>query len=125
MDSELGFSHQRLDVYETAQRLVIGVVRATEAMPRGTLGLRDQARRSALSTVRHITEGANRLTPSDRKSRFVIARGEVAECDSVLDTLTRLALVSESHVRDLRNLCARVSAMLSGLINRESRLLGD
>ena len=120
-----GFAHQRLDAYQIAQQLATEVVRMSRTVPRGFADLRDQVNRSALATVRHIAEGANRLTPADRRARYVIARGEIGECDATLDTLARLDFIPASCAEDLRCLAARVGAMLTGLIQREPPLLAS
>ncbi len=115
------FPHQRLDAYHAAQDLVVACVEVTQVLPRGFAEIRDQARRSALATARHIAEGASRVSPADKRSRFVIARGEVAELDATLETAQRLALVDVVVVGQARQLADRVGAMLTGLIAREAR----
>ncbi len=116
-----GFAHQRLDAYHVAQQLAVGCVRLSQQVPRGFAEIRDQARRSALATVRHIAEGASRTSPADKRARFTVARGEVAELDATLETALRLDLVPPTSVHELRRLTQRVGAMLTGLIQRESR----
>ncbi len=118
-----GFAHQRLDAFYVALELSAGCVRLTRQLPRGFADLRDQARRSALATVRHIAEGADRTSPADKRARFVVARGEVAELDATLSTALALELLPDGPVGDLRCLAARVGAMLTGLIRRQEALL--
>ena len=113
-----GFAHERLDAYHIAQELAVGCVQLTQITPRGFADLRDQARRSALATVRHIAEGASRTSAADKRARFVVARGEVAELDATLETAQRLGILPIAPTRDLRALTARVGAMLTGLIRR-------
>ena len=86
-----GFAHQRLDAYHVALELFAGVEELASRFPRGHRDLRDQVRRAAAATVRHIAEGAVlKLGPPD-------------------------ALAS------LRLSADRVAAMLTGLIRRERR----
>ena len=113
-----GFAHERLDAYRIAQDLAVGCVHLTESTPRGFADLRDQARRSALATVRHIAEGASRTSAADKRARFVVARGEVAELDATLETALRLRILPAAATRELRVLASRVGAMLTGLIRR-------
>ena len=54
-----GFAHQRLDAYHVALELFAGVEDLASRFPRGHRDLRDQLRRAAAATVRHIAEGAN------------------------------------------------------------------
>ena len=105
--------------------LAEGVVRLTKALPRGFSELRSQLQRSALATVRHIAEGASRVGPADKRARFVVARGEVAECDASLETVAALGLAPREHVDRLRHLADRTGAMLTGLVRRESGRLAE
>jgi len=95
------------------------------AMPRGFADLKDQLRRSAAATVRHIAEGAHRIHPRDKAARFVVAKGEVGECDAAL---AMAAVAGLPRQDDLRKLADRIAAMLTGLIRRErarARATGD
>ena len=114
-----GFPHHRLDAYRVAQDLSARCIALTKRMPRGFADLRDQARRSALATVRHIAEGASRTSPADKSARFTVARGEVAELDATLESALRSSLVDAPEAQRLRVLADRVGAMLTGLIRRE------
>ena len=89
-------------------------------LPRGYAELCDQARRSALATVRHIAEGVGRTSAADKRARFTVARGKVVELEATLETAERLQLVNVQSIRQLRRLTDRVGAMLQGLIRRES-----
>jgi four helix bundle protein len=123
--SPSGFAHQRLDAYHVALDLAAAVVRLTRELPRGFPDLRDQLQRSALSVVRQIAEGANRRSPADKRSRFVIALGECAELDASLETAGRLDLADAEQVAALRAAATRVGAMLAGLVARQTRLLRE
>jgi four helix bundle protein len=114
------FAHQRLDVYHIAQEVVRDTEMLLRRLPRGYAELRDQARRSALATVRHIAEGAGRTSAPDKRARFTVARGEVAELEATLETAELLQLVDPQSIREVRRLTDRVGAMLQGLIRRES-----
>ncbi len=114
-----GFPHHRLDAYRVAQELAARCVELTKHMPRGFAEIRDQARRSALATVRHIAEGASRTSPADKSARFTVARGEVAELDATLESALRSSLLDAAETERLRTLADRVGAMLTGLIKRE------
>ena len=117
------FPHSRLEAFRAAMALMDGTVRLTTRLPRGFAELRDQARRSALATVRHIAEGASRVSHADKRSRFTVARGEVAELDATLESALVLDLVNRAEATHLRALADRTGALLSGLIERESRLI--
>lgn len=119
--SKIGcFPYERLDAYHVAQDLVEGCVDITATLPRGFADIRDQARRAALSTVRHIAEGASRSSHADKRARFTIARGEVAELHATLASAIRCRLIDPIEAQRLQVLANRVGAMLTGLIRRES-----
>jgi len=115
------FAHQRLDAYRVALRLFAGVEDLAAKFPRGHADLRDQLRRAAGATVRNIAEGANRAHPADKATRFVVAKGEVGECDACLEMTSVLGLGSRAIVDELRRDADRVAAMLTGLGRRERR----
>jgi four helix bundle protein len=110
------FVHQRLDAYRVSLELFRAVERLADGFPRGHADLKDQVRRAAAATVRHIAEGANRIQPRDKAARFMLAR---AECDATLDMARIVGLVSDESLLRLQSLTGRVSAMLLGLIRRE------
>ena len=111
------FAHHRLDAYRVALDLVVGV--ESLRFPPGFADHRDQLRRAAAATVRHIAEGANRAHPRDKASRFMVARGEVGECEAALQMAEALGLAPATSTRPLRILADRVAAMLRGLIRRQ------
>ena len=116
-----GFAHQRLDAYRVALDLFAGVEDLASRFPRGHRDLRDQLRRAAAATVRHIAEGANRAHPADKAARFLLAKGEVGECDACLEMAALLKLGGADALASLRRSADRVAAMLTGLVRRERR----
>ena len=113
------FVHHRLDVYRVALELFCGVEELAARFPRGHADLKDQVRRAAAATVRHIAEGANRFHPRDKAARFVLARAECGECDATLEMAQRCRLAAPNRLHHLQSLTDRVAAMLLGLIRRE------
>ena len=75
--NDVRFAHQRLDAYRAALELFQGVEIVAAAFPRGFADLEDQLRRAAGATVRHIAEGANRVS-----QRSGLIRREHARADS-------------------------------------------
>ena len=116
-----GFAHQRLDAYHVALELFAGVEDLASRFPRGHRDLRDQLRRAAAATARHIAEGANRAHPADKAARFLFAKGEVGECEACLEMAVILKLGSPDALASLRLWADHVAAMLTGLVRRERR----
>ena len=54
-------------------------------------------------------------------SRFLIAKGEVGECDACLAMAAILKLGCPDALANLRRSADRVAAMLTGLVRRERR----
>jgi len=71
--------------------------------------------------VRNIAEGANREHPADKATRFVVAKGEVGDCDACLEMASIVGLGCPEILADLRTDADRVAAMLTGLAQRERR----
>jgi len=113
------FAHHPLDAYRFALELFAGVEAFAATLPRGQADLKDQVRRAAAATVRHLAEGANRRLPREKAARFVLARAECGECASALEMAVVLGLRPRG---DLLRLADRVAAMCTGLIRREERL---
>lgn len=118
------FAHHRLDAYRVALELCIDVERLAAGLPKGYADLKDQVRRAASATVRHIAEGANREHPRDKAARFAVARGEIGECDAALEMVQLLELAPWSRVDQMRRMADRVAAMLLGLLRRERARAG-
>jgi len=113
------FAHQRLDAYHVALELYRGVELLAAGLPRGYADLKDQLRRSAAATVRHVAEGANRVAPRDKAARFALARAECGECEATLEMAEVVGVGAPGPVRSLRRDADRVAAMLVGLLRRE------
>jgi len=118
------FAHQRLDAYRVALELFRGVEGLAAGFSTGFAGLKDQLRRATAATVRNIAEGANRSHPRDKAARFLVARGEVGECNASLEMAALLGLGSLARIASLRGLADRVAAMLTGLVRRERGRVG-
>ena len=113
------FAHQRLDAYRVAVEMFREVEQVAERFPRGHADLKDQMRRSAAATVRHIAEGANRFEPRDCANRFLLARAECGECESTVEMAALLGAVSAARADRLRALADRIAAMTWRLAVRE------
>ena len=114
------FPHNRLLVYRYAQDLVVLCDGLTATLPRGYADLRDQARRAALATVRHVAEAASRTSTADKRARFTVARGEVAELEATIASAVRLGIAGRDVAQPLFDLSNEVGAMLYALIKRKS-----
>jgi four helix bundle protein len=113
------FPHQRLVAYRVAMELFLEVERLASRLPRGHAELKNQVRRAAGAAVRNIAEGANRVHPRDKAARFIVALGEIGECEAALEMAQLLELAPWSNVGRMRRTADRVAALVHGLVRRQ------
>ena len=123
-DRNSRFAHRRLNVYRDSLELFRGVEEVAAGFPAGYADLKDQVRRAASAVVRHVAEGANRVHARDKAARFMVARGEVGECDAALEMVGIVGLAPPARLDGLRQLADRIAAMLWGLVRREQSRAG-
>jgi four helix bundle protein len=78
--------------------------------------IRDQLYRASISMVINIAEGTGKLSKNDRKNFYVISRGSVFECASLLEMLLDEGRITEERLHALKSNLEEVSRLLSGLI---------
>ena len=109
------FDFEKLIVYQKARaanKNIQNVLNNRKIRP----FLRDQLYRAAISMVINIAEGTGKFAKNDRRNFYVISRGSVYECASLLDLLWDERLVSEALMKKLKAVLEEVSRLLSGLI---------
>jgi four helix bundle protein len=111
------FMFEKLDVYQKAVDFADEVACLTEGFPRGYGFLVDQLNRAALSIGTNLAEGNGRITKSDRRNFFTIARGSAQECVPRLEIARRRALIKEPAALALKEQLEIIARMISGLIN--------
>jgi four helix bundle protein len=67
--------------------------------------------------VINIAEGTGKLSRNDRKNFYVISRGSVFECASLLEMLFDEDAINDEDLDVLKTELEEVSRLLSGLIN--------
>lgn len=79
--------------------------------------LKDQLYRASISMVINIAEGTGKLSKNDRKNFYIISRGSVFECASLLQMLCDENIINDKELVVLSSDLEEVSRLLSGLIN--------
>lgn len=79
--------------------------------------IRDQLYRASVSMIINIAEGTGKLSKNDRKNFYVISRGSVFECASLLELLCDENVLNNDELNSLKLDLEEVSRLLSGLIN--------
>lgn len=114
------FDFEKFPVY----RLALDFVREAEDLlikldlPKNSR-LADQLTRASLSIPLNIAEGAGRYGKADKKHFYIIARGSVFECVSILDVLKFQGKIDEPVHSRYYPMLEELSKMLSGLINSQ------
>ena len=109
------FSHERLDVYQTALHFVVLADDVASTASRGRSYLADQLRRAATSIPLNIAEGAGEFSRRDKTRFYRIARRSAAECAAILDVCRHLNLAAEHNITNGKELLNRIAAMLTRL----------
>jgi len=109
-------SYRDLQVWRRALDWAEAVYRISKRWPSDErFGLTSQARRAAVSIAANIAEGAGRRTTGEFLQFVGIAKGSLAEAETLLLLSARLAYTPEDEIDDLINEANEIGRMLSGL----------
>lgn len=108
--------HRKRHARQQGMNVVVEIYRATTMLPpEEKYGLTSQMRRSAVSIVSNIAEGAARQSSTDYAHFLSISLGSVSELDTQLEVCGRLELIPPQIVQPLRQSLDDVGRMLVGL----------
>jgi four helix bundle protein len=111
-------SHRQLDVWHRASDSAVVVYRLTAGFPRHELfGLTAQMRRSAISVVSNIAEGAARSSEREFHRFLDIAMGSAGELQAQLDISERLALGDPRLREEAMTRVDEVKRMMASLMH--------
>ena len=110
-------SYRDLEVWRTAMELVEAVYRLTKGFPATErFGLASQLQRAAVSIPANIAEGYGRTHRGDYLHHLSIARGSLAEIETLLLIALRLEFIARKEIRPTWTTSQRVGQMLTKLI---------
>ncbi len=110
-------NHRDLKVWQISVDLVETVYRLSRNWPNHELyGLVSQARRASVSVPANIAEGAGRKSTGEFIQFVGIARGSLAELETLLVVAGRLGYLESEPLEHLLTDIAEVGRMLSGLM---------
>lgn len=113
----LRLNHKKLDVWIKGMDLVSEIYRITKSFPKEEIyGITSQIRRSAVSIVSNISEGASRKSQTERKRFYEISRSSLVELDTQIEISKNLNYINEIEQQKLSQLMNHVFAMISNLI---------
>ena len=118
MDQETK-GYKELVIWQRAIELVPKVYEITRKLPaEERFGLGDQLRRAAVSVPANIAEGQGRNHTKEFVQYLGIARGSLAELDTLLIVAHRLGYVNETQQKNLSDQIIDIRKPLHGLIQR-------
>jgi len=110
-------SHRDLKVWQIALDMTETLYRTTVDWPKSEqYGLVSQVRRAAVSVPANIAEGAGRRTPGEFAHFIGIARGSLAELETLLIIARRLDYIEEPSFRAIMDDLFELGRMTTGLL---------
>ena len=111
--------YRDLKVWRRSIALVRSVYTIVRSLPREeSYGLSDQLRRAVVSIPANIAEGQARLHRKEFVQHLSIARGSLAEVDTLLVVAHQLEYIDRNTLDTVAEEIAEVRRMLHGLLNR-------
>ena len=108
--------HTKLRTFESADRLVLEVYRATRQFPRDEqFGLTAQVRRACVSIASNIVEGCARRTEADYLHFLDMAYASSREAQYQLSLAFRLGYLIQADYDALRQVSEQTSKLLGAL----------
>lgn len=110
-------SHRDLKVWRLSLDLTETLYRVTADWPKHEqFGLISQVRRAAVSVPANLAEGAGRRTPGEFMHFAGVARGSLAELETLLTVARRLDYVDEAVFHTLLEELFELGRMTTGLL---------
>ncbi len=113
-------SLEKFTVYRKSIELLAMVYQIIERLPRGHATLSDQLKRSVLSVCLNIAEASGRVSVSEKRQHFTIARGSALESFAAIEVCRVINIIDESSFVLAKDLLEEIIAILS-VLSREKR----
>lgn len=111
-------SFKDLIVWQRASDLSLGIYKSFNGVK--DFSFRDQIQRAALSVPNNIAEGYARRSDKAFRNFLFIAKGSIAEVESMLLIAQKLGYITNVQQEELINKTDEVSRLLSGFIKKLS-----
>ncbi|MEX1184012.1 MAG: four helix bundle protein [Gemmatimonadota bacterium] len=114
-DDERVFNHERLRVYQLAERVYADGVVLVRRLPWQQRHLATQLMRAAASIVLNLAEGCGELSPPEKARFFRMSLRSVNECGAIVSLLCRVAAVDPAQAQvvhtGLLDLAPRIASL--------------
>ncbi len=112
---------KKLIVWQKTRDLVKNIYLLTKSFPKEELyGLTSQIRRSAVSILSNIAEGAGRNSKKDFNRFLDIANGSAFELETQIILSFDLGYITETEMNSILNQIEEIQKMIYGLKNKLS-----
>ena len=109
------FEFQKLEVYKKAKSFHLNCIKILKENKTNKT-TNDQLTRASFSIALNIAEGSGRFSKPDRRNFFVISRGSVFECVSILDILHDTETIETEKFQSLLLNADELSRILYAMI---------
>jgi four helix bundle protein len=117
----LQLSHKKLEVYKIALTLVKEVYAVTRNFPpEERFGLVSQLRRAAISVCSNLSEGAARVSKTEKKRFYEISRSSLVEIDTQIEIALIIEYLQTNQIKQLEEYLESSFKMLSKMIQNLS-----
>ncbi|MEO6610532.1 MAG: four helix bundle protein [Chitinophagaceae bacterium] len=115
------FSFEKLEVYQKAYQANQKVYRLLKENKCIAAFAKNQFGRASLSIMLNIAEGSAKFSNKDRRNFYVVARGSVFECSSLISFLHEEGEILTALKHDLYSCYEEISRMLFTMIKNLER----
>ncbi len=110
-------NYKDLRVWQEAMELAVEVYALTSCFPTNEqYGLISQLRRASVSVAANISEGHSRISSGEFKQFLGIARGSLAEVETLVMIAVKAGIVANTKTEPVTSRIQVISKMLNGLI---------
>ncbi|MEW6574283.1 MAG: four helix bundle protein [Bacillota bacterium] len=110
-------SYRDLIVWQKSIDLVQKIYQFTQRFPKEEIyGLTSQIRRAAVSIPANIAEGQSRNSTGEFKQFLGMAKGSLAELETLLILSEKLTFLERINAEELLNNCEEINKLLNGLL---------
>ena len=110
-------SYRDLIVWQKSMALAETIYRCSSQLPKEeTYGMRSQLTRAAASIPTNIAEGQARHSTGEFLQFLGIARGSLAELETLLILCGNLNLLPQENVNSALSACEEIGKLLTGLV---------